>query len=208
MGNWKTRNALLVLIVIVGVAGILYMKNRSTGMIETASTETVEQPRGPIANTTTTRPIFWTAFSSLPVPPSKIQISFWPEGSYVLAFNYDGSIPQSRVLSKQDPHYPNDSTIRLTAFFHSSLAVEIPPEADITTLVVSSDGSFIKDKYHVFYSDCEGLSCGYNLLVGADPQSFEQLESSDQYTGSVRAMDAKQFYSCTPVQCDEGLRSD
>lgn len=126
----------------------------------------------------------------------------------MLAFNYDGSIPESRTLPKSDAHYPNENTMRLTAFLRSSLEVALPSQADVATLELTSDGSFIKDKSHVFYSDCEGLACGYNLLIGADPASFVQLDLRNPNTGEVDARDQSQLYSCTPVQCVEVLPSD
>lgn len=208
MKKWVARGIVIVFVVIGAVAGISLLESKPRGSLEIVSMVAKEGLRGTIASPVATQSVSWTAFSSLHLPPSRTQISFWPEGSYVLAFNYDGSIPEGRVLSKADPHYPDDNTIRLTAFLHSSLEVQLPPLADIATLEVSTDGSFVKDKNHVFYSDCEGLACGYNMLIDADPGSFEQLDLRNQYSGDVAARDRKHSYSCTPVQCTELLMSD
>lgn len=144
----------------------------------------------------------WIAFSSLPPAPVKTQIYRATRYPSITVFNYDGSIPTSELVSTADPNYPDINTIKLTAFLHSQLRVVFPASADISTLLVSITGKFLKDRSNVYYLDCEGFVCGYNLLSGADPVTFAEMSTSTvDHTEVVNAKDKNHAYQCTSVEC-------
>jgi len=145
----------------------------------------------------------WIRLSTLPPPPSTLSIRFENTGGSIY-FSYDGTDGGGTLVPVTNPEYPNANTIRLTAFEDSQLEVNLPANADIPTLMLSRSFDFMKDKNSVYYSDCEGYQCTYDLLTGAEPATFEELSTSTQHgLETIYAKDANHVYACTqsPIQC-------
>lgn len=142
----------------------------------------------------------WTPLRQLPTPPPNMQASYWPEGSDTLHFSYDGSVAADKLVSPDDPHYPSADEVKLTAHIRSRLHVSPPQHANRHILMVSKTGLFLKDGRNVYFLACEGLGCGYNVVVKADPETFVEL-TKDNNTGVVYATDAGAAYQCKLGKC-------
>ncbi len=150
--------SLLGLIIVAGV-GFLIWQNKSV------------QPQNQESSVDSSD---WIAFSKLPAPPPNTQIVSSAKVGGGVFFTYDGSSdPRDPVIPSTDSRYPDPHTIRITTFFRSDMEMMVPTQVDLPTLEVSTSQKFLKDKNHVYYLSCEGLSCAYDVLEGADPQSFK-----------------------------------
>lgn len=148
----------------------------------------------------------WISFAAVPQSPANLQIYTGEKEPGIVDISYDGSISSDQLLSPTDPRYPDPATIRISAFENSPFPVWLPTGIDLTTLQIAQSFHFIKDKSHVYYRDCEGGGCDYELLKNANPSTFQIVSTtSEDGLEKIVAKDAEHTYVCTesPISCDE-----
>ena len=106
--------------------------------VDVGGSFTTTRPMVQEKNATAATSSLWISFSRLPPPPANVQISFYPEGSRVIAFSYDGLVQASNLIRTTDPKYPDANSIKITAFLHSQILVHFPLQADVEELEVSA----------------------------------------------------------------------